>query len=293
MKLKHKVIKDFHYLKEDKKIVILQANSFLEEYIYTSKDETFEVDKEIVANNPEFFQEVDWRNELLLFMKKNKIPQPAVLSKKIIPFIDEMFFSTTEDVSSSSIDDEALRELENKEYDLNRRESRIADAEEDIQLRLSRIQKREEDYKQDLKFLDSKEDALREKIKSITDKELELKALAQELNEKERNIESQVLSSSEDLDSRYKELQEKIDSDLKDLTERENAVEEKEKQLKKLEDSLVDREEEVSDKIRDYDIKYDSLKDWAIELEKLNGEIQDWENLHWKFQRNTKPPSAI
>jgi TolA-binding protein len=293
MKLKHKVIKDFHYLKEDKKIVILQANSFLEEYIYTSKDETFEVDKEIVANNPEFFQEVDWRNELLLFMKKNKIPQPAVLSKKIIPFIDEMFFSTTEDVSSSSIDDEALRELENKEYDLNRRESRIADAEEDIQLRLSRIQKREEDYKQDLKSLDSKEDALREKIKSITDKELELKAFAQELNEKERNIESQVLSSSEDLDSRYKDLQGKIDSDLKDLTERENAVEEKEKQLKKLEDSLVDREEEVNDKIRDYDIKYDSLKDWAIELEKLNGEIQDWENLHWKFQRNTKPPSAI
>jgi TolA-binding protein len=293
MKIKHKVIKDFHYLKEDKKIVILQANSFLEEYIYTSKDETFEVDKEIVANNPEFFQEVDWRNELLLFMKKNKIPQPAVLSKKIIPFIDEMFFSTTEDFSSSSIDDEALRELENKEYDLNRRESRIADAEEDIQLRLSRIQKREEDYKQDLKSLDSKEDALRGKIKSITDKELELKAFAQELNEKERNIESQVLSSSEDLDSRYKDLQEKIDSDLKDLTERENAVEEKEKQLKKLEDSLVDREEEVNDKIRDYDIKYDSLKDWAIELEKLNGEIQDWENLHWKFQRNTKPPSAI
>ncbi len=293
MKLKHKVIKDFHYLKEDKKIVILQANSFLEEYIYTSKDETFEVDKEIVANNPEFFQEVDWRNELLLFMKKNKIPQPAVLSKKIIPFIDEMFFSTTEDVSNSSIDDEALRELENKEYDLNRRESRIADAEEDIQLRLSRIQKREEDYKQDLKSLDSKEDALREKIKSITDKELELKAFAQELNEKERNIESQVLSSSEDLDSRYKDLQEKIDSDLKDLTERENAVEEKEKQLKKLEDSLIDREEEINDKIRDYDMKYDNLKDWAVELEKLNGEIQDWENLHWKFQRNTKPPSAL
>ena len=293
MKLKHKVIKDFHYLKEDKKIVILQANSFLEEYIYTSKDETFEVDKEIVASNPEFFQEVDWRNELLLFMKKNKIPQPAVLSKKIIPFIDEMFFSTTEDVSSSSIDDEALRELENKEYDLNRRESRIADAEEDIQLRLSRIQKREEDYRLDLKSLDTKEDALREKLKSIADKELELKALAQELNEKERNIESQILSSSEDLDSRYKELQEKIDADLKDLTERENAVEEKEKQLKGLEDSLVDREEEVNDRMRDYEMKYDSLKDWATELNNLNGEITEWENMHWKFKRSVKPPSAL
>lgn len=293
MRLKHKVIKDFHYLKEDKKIVVLQANTFLEEYIYTSKDETFEVDKEIVANNPEFFQEVDWRNELLLFMKKNKIPQPAVLSKKIIPFIDEMFFSSTEDVATTTIDEEAARELENKEYDLNRRENRIADAEEDIQLRLSRIQKREEDYRLDLKSLDTKEDALREKLKSIADKELELKALAQELNEKERNIESQILSSSEDLDSRYKELQEKIDADLKDLTERENAVEEKEKQLKNLEDSLVDREEEVNDRMRDYEMKYDSLKDWATELNNLNGEIKEWENMHWKFRRGVKPPSAL
>lgn len=293
MKLKHKVIKDFHYLKEDKKIVVLQANTFLEEYIYTSKDETFEVDKEIVANNPEFFQEVDWRNELLLFMKKNKIPQPAVLSKKIIPFIDEMFFSSTEDVATTTIDEEAVRELENKEYDLNRRETRIADAEEDIQLRLSRIQKREEDYRLDLKSLDTKEDALREKLKSITDKELELKALAQELNEKERNIESQILSSSEDLDSRYKELQEKIDADLKNLTERENLVEEKEKQLKNLEDSLVDREEEVNDRMRDYEMKYDSLKDWATELNNLNGEIIEWENMHWKFKRSVKPPSAL
>lgn len=293
MKLKHKVIKDFHYLKEDKKIVVLQANTFLEEYIYTSKDETFEVDKEIVANNPEFFQEVDWRNELLLFMKKNKIPQPAVLSKKIIPFIDEMFFSSIEDVATTTIGEEAVRELENKEYDLNRRETRIADAEEDIQLRLSRIQKREEDYRLDLKSLDTKEDALREKLKSITDKELELKALAQELNEKERNIESQILSSSEDLDSRYKELQEKIDADLKNLTERENLVEEKEKQLKNLEDSLVDREEEVNDRMRDYEMKYDSLKDWATELNNLNGEIIEWENMHWKFKRSVKPPSAL
>ena len=26
---------------------------------------------------------------------------------------------------------------------------------------------------------------------------------------------------------------------------------------------------------------------------KLDQEIKDWENLHWKFQRNNIPPSAI
>lgn len=291
MKIKHRLLSDYPYITDTKKIINIKSGVILEEYFF--KDENLLIDKEIVDSNPDFFQIIEWKEELLIWLKKNKIPQPAVLSKKIIPFIDEMFFSSTEDVATTTIDEEAVRELENKEYDLNRRETRIADAEEDIQLRLSRIQKREEDYRLDLKSLDTKEDALREKLKSIADKELELKALAQELNEKERNIESQILSSSEDLDSRYKELQEKIDADLKNLTERENLVEEKEKQLKNLEDSLVDREEEVNDRMRDYEMKYDSLKDWATELNNLNGEIIEWENMHWKFKRSVKPPSAL
>jgi hypothetical protein len=72
MKLKHKVIKEFQFLTPDKKILILKVNTVLEEYVYCQKDESITIDKDIVDNNPEFFQEVDWRAELLSYLKTNK-----------------------------------------------------------------------------------------------------------------------------------------------------------------------------------------------------------------------------
>ena len=130
MKLKHKVIKDFQFLTDDKKILILKANTVLEEYVYSQKDEKVNIDKDIVDNNPEFFLEIDWKAELLSYLKTNKIPQPAVLSKKLIPFIDDMILgSLPEPTSGSVVDDEYVKELEQKDYDLNRKESRLIDIE--------------------------------------------------------------------------------------------------------------------------------------------------------------------
>lgn len=295
MKLKHKVIKEFQFLTPDRKILILKVNTILEEYVYIQKDESIIIDKDIVDNNPEFFNQIDWKTELISYLKYNKIPQPAVLSKKLIPFIDEMIISSIPESANSVIDEDYIKDLEKKEYELSRKENRLSDIEEDIELRVNRIKKREEDYKEDLKGLDKKEDELRLKLKQISDKELEVKDKLQDINERERNLENTILNSSQDIDGKYKELQEKITSDLKSLSEREKELEEEQKELKLLEDNLIEKEAELKDRIRDFEIKLDDAKVWESELHKLNGEIHAWESLHWKFQRNVAnyPPSAI
>jgi myosin heavy subunit len=294
MKLKHKVIKEFQFLTPDKKILILKVNTVLEEYVYSQKDESIVIDKDIVDNNPEFFQEVDWRAELLSYLKTNKIPQPAVLSKKLIPFIDEMILGAIpEPTSGVAVDEEYIKELEKRDYELGRKESRLADIEEDIEIRISRIKKREDDYKDDLKKLDKREDELRQRLKDISDREAEVQDKLQDINERERNLESEILNSSQDIDGKYKELQDKINSDLKSLSEKERELEEDQKELKLLADNLSESEADLGDRIRDFEIKVEEAKMWEAELHKLNGEIRAWEGLHWKFQRNVVPPSAI
>ena len=87
MKIKHKLLNDFQYISPDKKIFVLKSGTILEEYNYKVKSDIIPIDKDIVDNNPEFFEVVDWKAELMTFMKANKLPQPAQLGKKLIPFI--------------------------------------------------------------------------------------------------------------------------------------------------------------------------------------------------------------
>jgi hypothetical protein len=293
MKIKHKVIKEFQYLSPDKKIFILKIGTILEEYIYKVKTELIPIDREIIDNNPEFFEIIDWKSELLSYMKVNKLPTPAQLHKKMVPFIEEMILSSMSQNSSGQVMDEyQIKEIERKERDLNNRESRVKDKEEEIEIRLNRVEKREESYKEDLKSLDKKEDELRERSRVLTEKQIDLEDKIQDLNEKERNFDRSILESAKDLDVKYVELQNKIDKDLKIVTEKEKDLEVLTKDIKRKEDQLVQRESEIDDKIRDFDIKFDQFKNWENELRKLDKEIKDWENMHWKFRRNVKPPSA-
>ena len=131
MKLKHKLLTDFQYLSDDKKIITLKSGSIIEEYNFNLKGESIKIDKEIIDANPEIFSIVDWKSELLTFIKSNKLPQPAILTKKITPFIEDMILSSMSK-SDGKIDDSKLRELESRETDLfskeqilNRQESSI------------------------------------------------------------------------------------------------------------------------------------------------------------------------
>jgi DNA repair exonuclease SbcCD ATPase subunit len=252
MKLKHKVIKEFQYLSPDKKIFILKVGTILEEYIYKVKTELIPIDKAIIDNNPEFFEVIDWKAELLTFMRSEKMPQPAQLGKKLIPFFEEMIMSSIQQQSGPSMDPSLMKEVERRESELNNikrdldrreidldsRERRIKDKEDEIDVRIKRVEKREDEYKLDIKGLEKKEDDLRSRTREFTEKELDLQDKTQELNEKERNLDRIALSSAKEIDSKYVELQSKIDSDLANLSKREKELEVEFKNLKELESKL-------------------------------------------------------
>lgn len=260
MKIKHKVVKEFQYLSPDKKIFILKAGTILEEYNYKVKAETIAIDRDIIDNNPEFFEIIDWKAELLSYIKANKLPTPAVLTKKLIPFIDEMVLSNMQQnaVAGTVVDESVVRELERKAGDLEGREKRIKDKEDEIDIRLKRVEKRESEYKEDLKALDKREDGLREKAKELIEKGLDLDDKLQDLNEKERNLDRSLLESSKEIDGKYVKLQEKIDKDLNALSAREKELEKKSKEISGKEVEFEKMKDELQDLRRNYQLLQES-----------------------------------
>jgi hypothetical protein len=294
MRIKHKLLSDYQYTTPDKKIFLIKSGTILEEYVYKVKNESIIIDRDIIDNNPDFFEVVDWKYELMNYMKVQKLPTPSQLHKKIVPFIEEMVLSSISQNSNtgSYVDEAKIKELEWKEIDLNNREKRIKDKEEEMDIRLARVEKREIEHKEELKNLDKKEDELRERSKELTEKQLDLEDKLQDLNEKERNFDKSVLESASQLDEKYAELQSKIDKDLKIVSDKEKDLEKLSKELKRKEDDLLEKKSQIEDKIRDFDIKNEEFVQWSEEIIKLDKEIKDWENLHWKFKKTKKPPSA-
>ena len=267
MKIKHKVIKEFQYLSPDKKIFILKLGTILEDYIYKVKTELIPIDKDIIDNNPDFFILIDWKAELITYLKTNKIPQPAVLSKKLFPFMEEFINSNSETLPVQTLDINKSKELENKEFDLERREKRISDREEELEIRINRIEKRESEYKEDIKSLDTKETDLKQKIIEVTNKELELQELSQDINERERNIESEILNNSKDMDVKYEKLQKKIEEDLKKVTEKENELEKKARELKLLEDEVNKDNSDILEYNKYITDKLEEISSWKKSIE--------------------------
>lgn len=273
MKIKHKVVKEFQYLSPDKKIFILKAGTILEEYNYKVKTETIAIDKDIIDNNPEFFEIIDWKAELLTYIKANKLPTPAVLTKKLIPFIDEMVLSSIQQNTNTGpvVDESVVRELERKSADLDSRDKRIKEKEDEIEIRLKRVEKREGEYKEDLKSLDKKEDEIRERSKELIEKGLDLDDKIQDLNEKERNLDRSALESSKEIDEKYVKLQEKIDKDLKTLSEKEKELETKAKNLSKKENDIL--ESEIYEKAKSFDNLSDNLEEIEEDILKMSSTV--------------------
>lgn len=295
MKIKHKLLSDYQYTTVDKKIFLIKSGTIIEEYVYKLKGENIPIDKDIVEANPQLFSPIDWKVELLTHMKTQKFPTPSQFHKKLVPFIEEMVLSSIQQnsVPVSSIDESKLREVEWKEIDLNNREKRIKDKEEEVDIRLKRVEKREEDHKLELKSLDKKEDELRQRSRDLTEKQLDLEDKLQDLNEKERNFDRSILESAKDLDVKYADLQVKIDKDLRLVTEKEKDLEVISKELKRKEENLLQRESDVEEVEKIIQLKIDEIGIEKNHLIRLDEEIKEWENLHWKLQRNTVPKSAI
>lgn len=295
MKIKHKLLSDYQFLSNEKKIFLIKSGTIIEEYFYRVKNENISIDKEIVDANPEIFQIVDWKSELLTHMKVQKFPTPTQFHKKLVPFIEEMVLSSIQQNSSpvNTIDESKLKDLEWKEIELNSREKRIQDKEEEIDIRLKRVDKREDEHKNDLKNLDKKEDDLRARSRELTEKQLDLEDKIQDLNERERNFDRSLLQSSSELDTKYANLQQKIDKDLKIVTEKEKDLEILSRDLSRKEEQLLQKEADLQEVEKYLQIKIEEVNLEEASLMKLEQEIKDWEKTHWKFQRNKIPPSAI
>ena len=240
MKKKHKLILDFQFVSNDKKIFVLKTGTILEEYLYKSKDGEILIDRDIVDTNSLYFQVIDWKAELISHLKTTKVSQPSQIAKKITPFIEEMILSSSMQ-STSVVDDK----------DLKNRENKVSEREDEVEVRLKRVEKKEDD--------------LRSRSKDVMEKELDLEEKIQSFNEKERNYDRSILESSKDVDKKYIDLQVKIDKDLKDLSIREKDIESKHKNLKIREES-----ESI---IRDLNAEVSRLQ---IETVRLQSEIKAW-----------------
>ena len=171
MNTKHKVIQDYQFTTNDKKIVILKIGTILENYTYSNKStlENIKMDKDIIDKNTSFFKQIDWKEELNSFIKTNKIPQPAVLTKKLVPFIEEMFILNNIK-SDNNIDFE--KELKSKDKELTDTKNKLIVLETQIN------EKKNLFYDQELT----------EKENRLSIKESILNSFEKELLEKQKNI---------------------------------------------------------------------------------------------------------
>lgn len=209
MAVKHKVLKDFQLLTNDKKIITLKAKTVLEDYKYVTKNDNVLVERDIVDNNPDYFSIIDWKEELNTYLRQNKIPQPAVLTKKLVPFIEEMFVinneSTTVTIIQPSVDN-----LQ-KEVELESKTKRLDLKEAQLNLESSELLNREAE--------------VLKKEKQIQQREEKLSKLESELSEKEINIDMLILDSNKNLDEKQKELNDKLEYKIKEIEKRESDLE--------------------------------------------------------------------
>ena len=63
--------------------------------------------------------------------------------------------------------------------------------------------------------------------------------------------------------------------------------------MKRREEKLNQREADIVEVEKILQIKVEEINLEKNSLIKLDEEIKQWENLHWKFQRNKVPKSAI
>src|SRR5574344_313838 len=278
MLLKHKVIKEFQYLSPEKKIFILKIGTILENYTYKTKSEVIPIDKDIIDNNPEFFEVVDWKAELLSFMKSIKVPQPSVYCKKLIPFIDDFILSSIQ--SNDNTTSVSLDDINKKMSELNTFKNELIDRELEIK-------RKEADYS----TLDIKKKQLESLKETMTKKETELNILNEELNKKNELIKDKEdeLNAREDRilkkEKSYKYALNKIEKEENDIRDKNKSLKSKELELQDKTDALNSRERQIDNKelqATNLDEKYKQLQ------EKINKDIEKVQQREKELQEKTK-----
>ena len=217
MAIKHKVLKDFQLLTDDKKIIILKAKTVIEDYKFKNKSETVSVPVDIIKNNPDYFSFIDWKEELQSYLKVNKIAQPAVITKKLVPFIETMMDQGNTTIKEVIIEKEVIKEVIVEKPKVVEKEviveKMVSDQSLSIELetKLKKLQLKENQLDKEIEEASSKEieatnrekraqeleKTYTEKLKEVEDKEIHLNSKEIELSEKELRLnekESNLLS---------------------------------------------------------------------------------------------------
>jgi hypothetical protein len=223
MAIKHKVLKDFQLLTEDKKILILKAKTIIEDYKFKNKSDMVNVPVDIIKNNPDYFSFIDWKEELQSYLKVNKIPQPAVITKKLVPFIETMMSENggtqtkeivvekevikevivekpkvveKEVIVEKMVSDQSLSvELETKLKKLQLKENQLDKEIEEANTKELEATNREKRASELEKKYTEKNEEIETKSKYLESKEIELNEKETYLNEKESNLSSYVSKS--------------------------------------------------------------------------------------------------
>jgi chromosome segregation ATPase len=268
MKIKHKLLSDYQYLAPDKKIFMIKSGTIIIDYIFKLKNENIYIDREIVDANPQIFQIIDWKAELLGYMKAEKLPQPAQLSKKLVPFIEEMIL-TMQNPNVSAPNPETFKDMKKDSENMMRK--LFEKKEEEL---LKDIEKRESDLK---KQYERKESEL---LKDIEKKESDLNSLKKSLDNKESE-----LKISEESQSKIKLLKDNLERKEIDILKEVEAKEIELKTLKinldRLEADLISRERRIKDlenetdeRVKRVEKKEDDYKLDIKVLEKKDDEVR-------------------
>ena len=91
--MRYEVIKDFQYTNEKMQIMILPESQVVEQYdadtyMFKMRTKAYQITALLVENNPSFFKVVDWREDLLREMKKDKKSTTPTIHKQVVAYIE-------------------------------------------------------------------------------------------------------------------------------------------------------------------------------------------------------------
>lgn len=233
MAIKYKVLKDFQLLTEDKKVLILKAKTIIEDFVIKNKSDIVNISPDIIKNNTDYFSYIDWKEELQTYLKTNKIAQPAVITKKLVPFIETML-SEKSVTRELVVEKEIIKEVIVEKPKIIEKEVFVEKVITDNSMGL--------EFESKLNKIKVKEEQLDKEIKEINLKELDLESREKKLIERELSFDQ----NSKKLESKSQELEIKES----ELSQKEYKLNQKESSLS----NYISRSD-LDNKIQEYERK--------------------------------------
>lgn len=119
--MRYRVIKDFQYTNEKHQITVLPTDSVLNKeedaiYSFKIKGKEYAIPSDVVLKNPQFFKPIDWREDLMAYMKQHKKSTVPAQHKVVVEFMDNYVLNNKDIVEQDDMKE--LLELVRDKYNL-------------------------------------------------------------------------------------------------------------------------------------------------------------------------------